>query len=62
MKLHCTFYCSVYISESQQADDGEGKLFTSARESETAGFCLVHRAFYVKTIRWPEYNQPFFPI
>lgn len=50
------------MAESGQADDQEGKLFTPTRESETTGFCLVHKAFYVKSIRCLWYNQLFFPM
>ena len=49
------------MAESRQSDDQEGRLFTRTRESETVGFCLVHRAFNVRSIRWLWYNQLFLP-
>lgn len=58
-KLHCAFWCPFCVTESRQADDQEGKLFTHTGESESAGFYLVHRAFYVK-IRCLRHNKLFF--
>lgn len=58
-KLWCVFWYPFCVAEFRQTDDHEGKLFTHTRVSESTGFCLVHREFYVK-IRCLRHNKLFF--